>query len=65
MDIISVLEEILEEEKAGAKRYRELAQAVEDAESKATFEALAREEEKHYQTVKTRLTAIKLRRQKG
>jgi rubrerythrin len=65
MDVIDVLKQILEEEKTGAERYRELAQEVDDAESKAVFEALAREEEKHYQTVKARLTAIKLRRQKG
>lgn len=65
MDIIDVLKEILEEEKAGAQRYRQLAQEVDDAESKAVFEALARDEEKHFQTVKARITAIKLRRQKG
>ena len=65
MDVIDVLKKILEEERAGAERYRKLAQEVDDAESKAIFEALAREEDKHFQTVKARLTAIKLRRQKG
>jgi len=36
-----------------------------DPESKAIFTAMARDEEKHYQVLRERLTAIKLRRPAG
>ena len=65
MDVLEILKEVLEDEKAGAERYRKLAEEMTDAESRAIFEALAREEDNHYRTVRERMTALKLRRQKG
>lgn len=65
MDVLEILKQVLEDEKAGAERYRKLAEEVSDAESKAIFESLAREEENHYRMVRERMTTIKLRRQKG
>lgn len=64
MDIVKTLEQAMEDEKAGMKRYRQLAEEAGDLESKAVFEAMARDEERHYRTLKERLTAIKLRHQK-
>jgi len=64
MDVLEILKEVLEDEKAGAERYRKLAEEMTDAESKTIFEALAREEDNHYRLVRERITALKLRRQK-
>ncbi|MEJ2031557.1 MAG: ferritin family protein [Deltaproteobacteria bacterium] len=64
MDIIKAIEEAIEEEKAGIRRYKQMAEQAGDPESKAVFGAMARDEENHYRALKERLTAIKLRRQK-
>ena len=63
MDVIKILEEAMADEKKDYQHYKSLAQETEDPESRAIFEALASEEEKHYRVLKERLTALKLRRQ--
>jgi len=65
MDIIKLLEQAMVEEKAAGDLYRGLATAADDPEGKAIFTAMARDEEKHYQVLRERLTAIKLRRPAG
>lgn len=65
MDMIKILEEAMEDEKEDCIFYKKLAEEAEDPESRSIFEALAREEEKHYRILKERLTALKLRRQQS
>ena len=65
MDVIKILEEAMADEKIDYRHYKTLAQEADDPESRAIFEALANEEEKHYRVLKERLTALKLRRQKA
>lgn len=65
MDVIKILEEAMADEKIDYRHYKTLALEADDPESRAIFEALANEEEKHYRVLKERLTALKLRRQKA
>jgi rubrerythrin len=64
MDLIRILEEAMVGEKKDHEYYRKLAVEADDPESRAVFDTLARDEEKHYQALKERLMALKLRHHK-
>jgi rubrerythrin len=65
MDLIKILEEAIIGEKKDYEFYKKLATEAEDPESRAIFETLAGDEEKHYKALKERLMALKLRRQRS
>lgn len=64
MDLIKILEEAMMDEKRDLEHYKKLAMEAGDPESRAVFETLARDEEKHYQALKERLLALKLRQRR-
>ncbi|MEK7816955.1 MAG: ferritin family protein [Actinomycetota bacterium] len=60
MDVIALIEEAIEHERAAAAKYREGAEAAADAETRTMFEQLSRWEQDHERLLKDRLTALKL-----
>lgn len=60
MDVIKLIEEAIENEKAAAERYRQGAQEAGDPETRSMFEQLVKWEEGHEQLLKDRLATLKL-----
>jgi rubrerythrin len=60
LDVIKLIEEAIENEKAAAERYRQGAQEAEDPETRSMFEQLVKWEEGHEQLLKDRLATLKL-----
>ncbi|GAW28937.1 rubrerythrin [Carboxydocella sp. ULO1] len=60
MDLLTALEEALQEEIEAQKKYREAAAQAADPETRLLFEQLVREEEQHEKRIRERIKAVKL-----
>jgi rubrerythrin len=60
MDLISLIEEAIEDERNAAEKYRRGAELAEDPETRSFFEQLVSWEQGHERILKDRLAALKL-----
>ena len=60
MDVITLMEEAIEEERRAHEKYKNGAEAAADPETRSMFEQLARMEESHERMLRDRLSALKL-----
>lgn len=62
MDVIAAIQTAIEEERTAQEKYRGLAAAAKDAETRIMFEQMVKEEELHEKRLRDKLKALKLLR---